>query len=127
MGNPENKKISIELVNGILVGTYLCEIVDLETAKAGVSDRMENFGHKAFPLLVYTNKVKHISKDAREYLASEAGCQKVKSCAIITNSIVTRVIANFFLHINKPLVPTKLFTDEESATQWLSKKKTKNS
>lgn len=119
-----NKKISIELDKGILVGSYQCEIVDLETAKSAVSYRLENYGNKDHPLLIYSNKIKHITKDAREYLASEEGCQKIKCCAIITNSIVTRVIANFFLQINKPLVPTRLFTDEVSARKWLSKYKT---
>lgn len=123
MESPENKKISIELVNGILVGTFLCETVELETVQSAVTYRLRNFGHKEFPLLIYSNKVKHMTKEARDYLASEEGCQKIKSCAIITNSIVTRVIANFFLHINKPLVPSKLFTDEKSAKQWLSKYK----
>lgn len=123
MESPENKKISIELLNGILVGTYLCEIVDLEAAKSAVNFRLKNFGHKEFPLLIYSNKIKHLTKEARDYLASKEGCQKIKSCAIITNSIVTRVIANFFLQINKPIVPTKLFTDEKNAIKWLTKNK----
>lgn len=127
MESTENKNISITLDKGILVGEYLCEIADLETVQSAVSFRLENYGHKDFPLLVYTNKVKHITKEAREYLASEEGCQKIKSCAILTNSIVTKVIANFFIQINKPPVPTKLFTNEASARQWLSKNKIKNS
>lgn len=122
MGTPENKKFSITLDKGILVGTYLCETVDLETAKCAVKYRLDNYGNKDFPLLVYTNKVKHITRDARIYLASEIGCRKIKSCAILTDSLLTRVIANFFLQINKPLVPTRLFTNEESARQWLSDK-----
>ncbi len=120
MESPENKKISVTLDNGILVGTYLCETVDLETAKIAVEDRVKRFGHKDFPLLVHATIVKHVTIEARNYLASEEGCQKIKSCAIITSSIVTRVIANFFLTLNKPLVPTKLFTNEEHAKEWLS-------
>jgi hypothetical protein len=122
MQSTENNKISIKLDKGILVGTYLCEDVDLNTVKMIVEYRLSHFGHKEFPLLIHTNKVKYISREARNYLASKEGCQKIKSCAILTNSIVTKVIANFFLQINKPLVPTKLFTNEDSARKWLSKK-----
>lgn len=127
MESTENKKISITLDKGILVGVYLCEIVDLETIQSAVNFRLKNYGHKDFPLLIHTNKMKHITREAREYLASEEGCQKIKSCAILTDSILTKVIANFFLQINKPLVPSKLFTNEESARKWLSKNKIKNS
>lgn len=116
----ENKQLSIVLTNGILVGTYLAEAIDLKMAQSVVINRMKLYGEKDYPLLIHMNNVKHVTKDARDYFASKEGCQKIKSCAIITNSIVTRVIANFFLTLNKPLVPTKLFTDEESAKQWLS-------
>ncbi|MES2566388.1 MAG: STAS/SEC14 domain-containing protein [Bacteroidota bacterium] len=124
MESPESRSIQIELVKGILIGTYHCETVDLETAKTAVNYRMKHWGSKDLPLLIHTNKVKHLTKEARDYLASKEGCEKIKSCAIITNSVITKVIANFFLNINKPLVPTKLFTNEVSAKKWLANFKT---
>lgn len=119
MQSEGNKTISLELVNGILVGTYLVETVDLQMAQATVVSRIKLYGNKDYPLLIHTQNVKHITKEARDYFASKEGCQKIKSCGIVINSEVTRVIANFFLNINKPLVPTKLFTCEESARKWL--------
>lgn len=116
----ENKTVTLTLTNGILVGTYLIETIDLKMAQSAVINRMKLYGEKDYPLLIHMTNVKHVTKEAREYFASKEGCKKIKSCAIITNSIVTRVIANFFLTLNKPLVPTKLFTNEEHAKQWLS-------
>jgi hypothetical protein len=39
--------------------------------------------------------------------------------AILIDSSVSRVVGNFFLGINKPAVPTKLFTNEKEAVKWL--------
>lgn len=111
--------VSIELVNGVLIGTLKCEYVDLSIAQAAVSHRLKHFGDKDYLLMISMSDVKHVTKEAREYFASEEGCLKIKCCAIIISSEVTKIIANFFIRINKPLVPTSLFTSEEKARQWL--------
>ncbi|MDF2451466.1 MAG: hypothetical protein K0S26_970, partial [Bacteroidota bacterium] len=101
--------VSIELVNGILIGTLKCEYVDIAIARAAVKYRLKHFGDKDYLMIINMNNVKHITKEAREYLASEKGCRKIKCGAIIISSEVTKIIANFFIRINKPLVPTSLF------------------
>lgn len=111
--------VSIELVNGILIANLKCEYFDLPLAQATVSHRLKYFGNKDYLLMIHMNNVKHITKEAREYLASEKGCRKIKCCAIIISSEVTKIIAKFFIKINKPVVPTNLFTSEEKARQWL--------
>jgi hypothetical protein len=112
--------LSLELIEGILIAELKSEIVDLKIAKASVTHRLQQYNDKDYPLFINIKAVKHITKDARDYLASKEGCHKVASCAIIINSNVTRVLANYFIMINKPLVPTKVFTNEEGAKQWLS-------
>ena len=117
---PENEIVSLTLNNGILVAKYLTESIDLKTAKSAVLKRMNIYGEKDYPVLVHINNVKHVTKEARDYFGSKESCQKIKCCAIITNSPITRVLGNFFLSLNKPLVPTKMFTNEERAKEWLS-------
>lgn len=125
MDNPENKNVTLELVDGILIGHYLCETIDLETAKSIVQYRLQRFGDKDYPALIHANNVKHVTKEARKYFATAESCQKINVCAIMANSILTTVIINFILQINKPPIHTKLFTDEQSARQWLMKNKLK--
>ena len=60
-----------------------------------------------------------ISADAREQLqknSSEWG--NTLAVALVTNSFSARVIGNFFLTINKPAYPIKLFSDSVVAHQW---------
>lgn len=60
------------------------------------------------------------SNEAREYMAKDPEINKVrKAFAIITNSLGTRILANFYMNFNKPLSPGKLFTDEHKALVWL--------
>jgi hypothetical protein len=47
------------------------------------------------------------------------GATLVKACALITGSGFNRTLGNIFLTIDKPAVPTKLFTDEGKAREWL--------
>jgi hypothetical protein len=39
--------------------------------------------------------------------------------ALIVGTPLTRVMANFFLSVNKPVFPTRMFDDEASAVAWL--------
>jgi hypothetical protein len=62
--------------------------------------------------------LKSVSKDAREYLANE-GTALVKAGALVISSLLTEMIGNIFLSVNKPKVPTRLFLDEATAIAWL--------
>ncbi len=121
--SPIKELVTVELVDGIILCVLKSETVDLSIAKMAVAHRVKMFGDKDYPILVSTKNVKHITKEARDYLASKDGCNKVKAGAIIVDSIVMSVIANFFLQISKPLVPSKLFTNRERAIEWLHTQK----
>jgi hypothetical protein len=47
------------------------------------------------------------------------GTTQVKAAARVTGSDFNNALANFFLAVNKPMIPTRLFTDKQKAKQWL--------
>ncbi|HLG02131.1 MAG TPA: hypothetical protein VI731_00960 [Bacteroidia bacterium] len=57
-------------------------------------------------------------KEARDYAAEETP-KFIQALALITNSTLSKFIANVFLQLKKPPYPTRLFTNEEDALQWL--------
>lgn len=75
------------------------------------------------PFLIDMSKVKSMSKQAREYYAGPEPQKNITSVAILTTSSVGKVVANFFLLLTSPTVPTKMFTDFEEARQWLQQHK----
>ena len=44
------------------------------------------------------------------------------SCAdaYVLKSLAQKIIANFYIRLNKPKIPTNFFTDEDSAIEWLT-------
>jgi hypothetical protein len=66
------------------------------------------------------NSIEH-SEEVRSYYASEDVAKHISAMAILIDSLPTRLIGNFFIKINKPYFPTKLFTAEVEAVKWLKK------
>lgn len=59
------------------------------------------------------------SLEAREFGKSEEVVRAVFAMAILIGSPVSRTIGNFFLSLRKPAYPTRLFTSESEAVDWL--------
>jgi hypothetical protein len=60
-----------------------------------------------------------ITPEARKYLQDTSSkWGKTVAVALVTNTFTARVLANFFLSINKPSYPVKVFTDNLDAQHW---------
>jgi len=71
------------------------------------------------PFLIDIRKIHRITLEARSHFASTESSQYVRAAALVTESAISRVIGNFFLGLNKPPHPIKIFTSEEKALNWL--------
>ncbi len=59
--------------------------------------------------------------EARALYAESGYIQKYRIAdAFLVRSFAVRLVANFFINVTKPKVPTKLFGDEKQAILWLS-------
>ena len=70
-------------------------------------------------VLIDMTSITEISKEARDYFANERTASIQRATALLIGSPVSRVIGNFFMGLNKPVSPTRLFTDPQKAIQWL--------
>jgi hypothetical protein len=71
------------------------------------------------PWLIDIRLGQGVDRQARVYYSSEAVARLTQAVALLIGSPVSRVVANFFIGLNKLLVPTKLFTSEDKAVVWL--------
>ncbi len=85
-------------------------------AQERVRDRL---GKEKTRVLVDMRAIKSISRDAREYYANERTASIQRATALVIESPLSRVIANFFMGLNRPLTPTRMFTDVDEAIEWL--------
>lgn len=71
------------------------------------------------PLLVDATETKSVAREAREAYAQAGTDGKVKALAVVTGSVFSSIIANFFLNFHKPSIPVKLFNSRKPAKEWL--------
>lgn len=74
---------------------------------------------KRLPLLVITSIYANIDSDAREFMASIESTQYSSAEAYVIIGLGQKILANFYLKVNKPDVPTRFFTDLKLAEEWL--------
>ncbi|MGZ3866526.1 MAG: STAS/SEC14 domain-containing protein [Bacteroidia bacterium] len=74
---------------------------------------------KKYPLLIDSRHIKSISKEARDHFSIRNRETGITSFAVLIDSPLSRIIGNFFMGLNKPSVPAKLFTNEAEAVAWL--------
>ncbi len=69
--------------------------------------------------LVDIRRIRAVTREARALYASEESAQTLSVVALVIGSSTSRVLANFFMALNKPKTPTRVFTDTEAAVAWL--------
>lgn len=116
----ENDYTKFWIEDGIMYGEYKEDVViDLEAAKKVAEDRIKLCNNTSYPFLGTTRGLQNFSREAREYFSEEPGTRFMKKLAIISTSTIDRMVGNFFLKINHPTVPTRLFSNKEDALKWL--------
>ncbi len=106
----------------IVFGECLDMIHSEEAAKENIDayERVrDRLGKEKTRVLVDMRAIKSISRDAREYYANERTASIQRATALVIKSPLSRVIANFFMGLNRPLTPTRMFTDVDEAIEWL--------
>ena len=101
-------------------------IITEEVAINIVRDRIRISKGHTYPSLIDTTQMQYITKEAREYLSKGDGIRYLNSGAFLVKSKVQVIFVNFFLMINKPALPSKLFTNNEEAINWLQQFKNRD-
>lgn len=95
-------------------------VIDAQGARESMSAISKvNSGQKGY-LVVDSTKIKGMSREARIIYSGPEAAAVCHAIAIIIGSPVSRVIGNFFMGINKHPFPSKLFTNEQEAVNWLT-------
>lgn len=77
-------------------------------------------GDKKVPILQVLGKYMNFTKEAREFSVTEKGIKNVLVNAFVLDSLPHKILANFYLKMDKPPVPTKLFSTRDEALGWIN-------
>jgi hypothetical protein len=95
--------------------------LELEDAQEVIQAVASVVGDAARPVLVDLRELRSMSRDCRKYFAGPETAKVEAAAALLVVSPVARAIGNFFMGLNKPLIPTRLFTSEADALVWLKR------
>ena len=107
----DNKILHIEIIDGVNI--------DYEDA---IDNHLvcKNLSNNQKVLKLLDSRVKwSIDKKAETFAESKEVEEKTRARAIIVGSTIQSVLSNFFNRLNKPNVPTMVFSDYDEAYQWL--------
>tara|TARA_R110002049_G_scaffold26035_3_gene91117 strand:+ start:1491 stop:1916 length:426 start_codon:yes stop_codon:yes gene_type:complete len=96
-------------------------LIDRKEALAVINaSRAFNNGTNKYTMITATKEFFNMTPEARTTFAEEMklGFQTEKM-ALYVNNLAYRMMANFFIRVDKPPIPTKLFSNRDKAIEWL--------
>ncbi len=93
--------------------------ITIEDSRANTVAVETFFYGKKYPLIIDSTEIKSITKEARDHFSMKGRKTSVSALAIIIKSPLSRIIGNFFMGLNKPVVPVKLVDSEKEAVKWI--------
>jgi len=94
-------------------------VMTLEDGQESTRISAEMVNYQPLPLLCDLTNVVKMSQACRNHFSGPEHAKTFSKCALIVTNPISRVIGNFFLGLNKPLKPTRLFTSKEEGEKWL--------
>ena len=121
MNKIELKKSTVSLTDERILHIHLHAGCEIELSDAVlIVEAMGKLGAgKKFPVLIDSGEFTSIDKEVRIFSASAECNIYTLVDAIAYYSLAQKLIADFYVRHNKPVVPTQVFSDKTKAIQWL--------
>jgi hypothetical protein len=118
-GEGERIKFSLREDNIIQIECVPNTTMTIDEGKLS-TQKVGELTHAApLPMLCDLTNVVKMTQECRQHFAGPEHAEVFSKCALIITSPLSRIIGNFFLGANKPIRPTRLFTNKEKALIWL--------
>ena len=117
----ENEFVRLQLINGIIHMSYASNtIITLDMAKVIVEERLRITGGIPRPILGDAREVVTVNRATMSFFAKdEKSLLFVSAIGILIRDKLQKFLGNVFLKIDRPVAPSKLFTQHEKALLWL--------
>ncbi len=112
--------------DGILFIIYADRLLTKTDAELAFNLQRENAPWEISPILAKGSSFSNLDAEARDFFSSDQVMKHCSGLAIIAESLGQKIAANFFIKFSKPTKPTKFFSDETEALEWLKQFETKN-
>ncbi|MDX2173115.1 MAG: hypothetical protein SFY56_08350 [Bacteroidota bacterium] len=122
MGNIDLKKASVSLMEDGIIHIHIKDQSEIELSDAVlIFEAMEKLcGGEKHPVLIDAGEFSSIDKEARMFAASMESNIFTLADGIAYLNLAQKLLAEFYLKNNKPVVPTKVFSNRQDAIVWLN-------
>jgi hypothetical protein len=110
------------LSNGIIHYTYLPNVeVDIKEHQINHDTliQLADKNQKAL-LLIDADEFINVTSEARKFIRTLEPHVPIKARALVITSLGQRILASFYIRVQKPIVETKIFNNYVDAFSWLN-------
>lgn len=107
----ENGILYVRISEGLELTEQIAEKILVEGEKLASDSK--------FCVLVDVRKNVSSTSEARKYSAKNPYIKNHLAYAMLADTMPVIILSNFFIKVNRPLIPTRLFKNEEEAVKWL--------
>jgi hypothetical protein len=93
--------------------------IDIDNAREIINGIGEFCRDKKRPVLVSSDSFAAPTPEARKYLARAESNPYSSAAAYLTKTLAEKIMTNAFIRFNRPERPTRMFTAESKAMEWL--------
>jgi len=98
-------------------------LAGVEHTEADARETLEGLwelaGQRPMPARIDMRKARGVGREARAYYGGPEGERVHSAVALMVGSPLSRALGSFFMSMNRPLYPSRLFTSEPDALAWL--------
>lgn len=117
----ETDKYIVREIESGLIENYIKEGVHLlrEDVESIKRANIEVSSRDKYVVLVNSKEFTSISREARELSASREFAKETIAKALMAPSTGHKIVSQFYIRVNKPVILTEIFTDIDKALVWL--------
>src|ERR1700746_1283816 len=114
-------KSTVTLLDDNIIHIHINAGCEIELSDAVfIVEAMEKLaGGKKHPILIDAGDFSSVDKEARMFSASAERNLYTSADAIAYCNLAQKLLANFYVKYNKPVVPTRFFSNKPDAISWL--------
>ena len=105
--------------DGIIHIHYRDHLFNLEDTKELFKTIRENSPWDVSPIYLSGSSFTNQDSESKKFNGSDEVIKHCSAIAMRVTSLGQKILANFFIKTIRPNTPTRFFTDEESALNWL--------
>jgi hypothetical protein len=115
------KHATLQILEGNIMVVTVADDVEIneQDVHEVYARRKELIGDREYAVVIISGLHATITPEARKLSAHPAYVKNRKAFAMVVTSLAQRIVGNFYIRFDKPVSPSRVFTDTKKALEWV--------